>query len=493
MLVGWWFARHGQAQKTVYIMLILFLMGPTGFGGVGIKGFGVFYNIPLLVLSIIFVSLLSKPEKQQMLIATIVVVWSGFILFQYLFDATIRTPIPPLVQGIGPGALASTVIFYIILILQFYRLSVPNKILMAFLTGLQAAHQALMSFMGNRLVTYMPYPAFVQFMEEFQFILYFLIGAITLAMLFITRTISNPLTHLTATAVHVKEGNLQVRADLTTIDEIGELAKVFNQVIARLSAALDGLEQTVEERTRELNIAVKELKRVDELKNQFLASVSHELRTPLNAIINYVAMVADGMMGDVNSEQKELLDGAVKSSRHLLHLINDVLDISKIQAGKLTLYIEHNINLRTEIESSVNMASAMIMGKPLEIVTDIAHDLPLISVDKRRVRQILLNLLSNAIKFTDDGTVTLRASLVQQEIIISVADTGPGIAESAHKIIFEPFIQTENGVKHEGTGLGLPISRTLAHMHGGRLWMESEPGHGAVFYLALPLQRSDAK
>ena len=111
MLVGWWLARRGQAQKTVYIMLILFLIGPTGLGGIGVQGFGVFYNIPLLVLSIIFVSLLSKPEKQQRLIVIVVVVWSGFILFQYLFDEIIRTPIPPLMKVIGPGALASTVIF----------------------------------------------------------------------------------------------------------------------------------------------------------------------------------------------------------------------------------------------------------------------------------------------------------------------------------------------------------------------------------------------
>ncbi len=489
MLVGWWFARHGQAQKSVYIMLVLFLIGPTGFGGIGIKGFGVFYNIALLVLSILFVSLLSKPEKQQSLIVIIVMAWSGFILFQYLFDAAIRTPIPPLMKAIGPGAVASTAIFYVILMLQFYRLSVPNKILMAFLTGLQIAHQVVMTYIGNKLVAYLAYPVFVQFMQDFQYLLYFLIGAITLAMLFVTRAISSPLTQLTQTAVRVKEGDLNVRADLTSIDEIGELAKVFNQVIARLGGTLDGLEQTVAERTRELNKAVEELKRVDDLKNQFLASMSHELRTPLNAIINYVAMVADGMMGDVNSEQKELLDGAEKSSRHLLHLINDVLDISKIQAGKLILFMEDNVDIHTEMETSLNIASAMILSKPLQIVKEIPSELPRISADRRRVRQITLNLLSNAIKFTDEGQICLRAKIVDNEVVISVIDSGPGISQDAQAVIFEPFTQTKDGIKLEGTGLGLPISRTLAYLHGGRLWVESEPGKGAAFHFSLPIVR----
>lgn len=489
MLVGWWFAHHGHGQRTVYIMLSLFLIGPTGFGGIGIKGFGIFYNIALLTLSILFVSLLSKPEKQQNLIVVIVMVWSGFILFQYLFDETIRTPIPPLMKAIGPGAVASTAIFYIILILQFYRLSVPNKILMAFLTGLQIAHQVVMAYMGNKLVVYLEYPVFVQFMQDFQYLLYFLIGAITLAMLFVTRAISSPLTHLTKTAVHVKEGDLGVRADLTSIDEIGELAKVFNQVITRLGATLDGLEQTVAERTRELNIAVEELKRVDDLKNQFLANMSHELRTPLNAIINYVAMVADGMMGDVNSEQKELLDGAEKSSRHLLHLINDVLDISKIQAGKLILFVEDNVDVHAEMETSLNIASAMILSKPLQIVKEIPIDLPRISADRRRIRQITLNLLSNAIKFTDKGWISLRARVVENEVIISVGDSGPGISQDAQAAIFEPFTQTKDGIKLEGTGLGLPISRTLTYLHGGRMWVESELGKGAAFHFSLPIVR----
>ena len=489
MLVGWWLARHGQAQKTLYIMLVLFLLGPTGFGGIGIKGFGELYNIPLLVLTIIFVSLLSRPKEQQRLITASVVLWSGFILFQYVFDARLRTPIPPLMEGIAPGAFASTVIFYIILLLQFYRLSVPNKILMAFLTGLQIAHQAVVIYLGRALVAYMPLTAFYDFMSELLFVLYFLIGVITLAMLFVTRAISTPLTQLTNTAVRVKEGNLQVRAELATIDEIGELAKVFNQVIARLSATLDGLEQTVETRTHELNVAVEELKRVDDLKNQFLASMSHELRTPLNAIINYVAMVADGMMGDVNAEQKELLEGAVKSSRHLLHLINDVLDISKIQAGKLVLYMEEDVNLHTEIDASLSIASAMILSKPLEIAKDVDESLPIIAGDKRRIRQILLNLLSNAIKFTDHGTIRLSAKQVGAEILITVTDSGPGVADDARDIIFEPFIQTKSGIKLEGTGLGLPISRSLAHLHGGRLWVESQPGHGATFYFSLPIHR----
>lgn len=651
MGVSWWLARHGKAQQAVYIMLILFLVGPTGLGSIGIREFSDFYNVPLLVLSILFVSLLSKREEQQTLNIAVILVWSLYILLQYLLADDIQRTIPPLMAAITPGAILSTIMFYAILILQFYRLSVSNKILLSSLTAFHFFHQVILLYLQNILAKYLTSFALDYFMDEFRFILYFLIGSMTLVLLIVTRVISNPLTKLTDTVVRINENNLKLRADLTSIDEFGELSKVFNQIIARLGETLDGLEQQVEERTRDLNVASQvskqitqvlnleellpklveetkqgfnlyfssvylfdfesrqlllaagsgeagnrmkkegkaydiearpsmvaqaardrravvigdvrepgttfnpnpylpdtrsavtipmmiqdelvgvlglqsttlnefssqedvriltslaeqiavavrnaqlyenqvrvadELKRLDNLKNQFLASMSHELRTPLNAIINYVAMVSDGMMGEINAEQKELLDGAVKSSRHLLHLINDLLDISKIQAGKLALYVEDDVNVHNELEASLNIASAMILDKPLRIVMEIESDLPLIFGDKRRIRQIVLNLLSNAIKFTDGGTITLQAKRSGDEVIISVIDSGPGIPHAAQSLIFEPFTQTEDGIKLEGTGLGLPISRTLAQLHGGRLWVESEPGSGAAFHFALP-------
>ena len=235
-----------------------------------------------------------------------------------------------------------------------------------------------------------------------------------------------------------------------------------------------------------------ELRRSDLMKNQFLSSVSHELRTPLNAIINFVEMVALGLVGPVTEEQKELLNSSLESSTHLLQLINDILDISKIQAGKLTLFIEQDVNLYSVLNTAIETVQSMFNEKQVELVQDIDDNLPLISGDKRRIHQVLLNLLSNAIKFTNEGTVTLSVKLEKTEVIVAVIDTGVGISPEAQSEIFEPFIQTTDGVKLEqGTGLGLPISLSLVQAHGGELWMESQPGEGSAFYFSLPV--SDKK
>jgi len=233
----------------------------------------------------------------------------------------------------------------------------------------------------------------------------------------------------------------------------------------------------------------EELKRVDEMKSQFLSSMSHELRTPLNAIINFVDMVATGLIGPINKEQEDLLKQSLNSSRHLLYLINDVLDISKIQAGKLTLYVEQGVDLEQEIDGVVAMVSGMQKERPnVEFVLDIDRDLPKISCDRRRVRQVLLNLLTNAFKFTPKGSVTLSAKNMGEAVQFAVLDTGPGISEELQERIFEPFEQTVDGVKQvEGTGLGLPISRSLVEAHGGKLWVESTPGEGSAFYFLLKL------
>jgi len=232
----------------------------------------------------------------------------------------------------------------------------------------------------------------------------------------------------------------------------------------------------------------EELRQADQMKSQFLASMSHELRTPMNAIINFTEMVALGMMGPVNDKQIDLLNQSLESSRHLLNLINDVLDISKIQAGKLTLFVEDDVNLRQELKTVAGMVEPFLRNKPVKLIEDIDDDLPRIAGDKRRIRQILLNLLSNAAKFTDAGSVTLSAKNHGDRVLFAVIDTGPGIPSEMHKLIFEPFIQTSNGVKHaEGTGLGLPITRSLVEAHSGKLWLESEPGAGTAFYLTLPV------
>lgn len=232
----------------------------------------------------------------------------------------------------------------------------------------------------------------------------------------------------------------------------------------------------------------QELIKADQIKSQFLASMSHELRTPLNAIINFTEMVSLGMMGPVNEDQTGLLNQSLESSQHLLHLINDVLDISKIQAGQLALFIENKVDLQTELASAMSMVEPLIKTKPVKFVKDIDEELPLLSADKRRIRQIILNLLTNAAKFTDEGSITLSVKKHEDHVLLVVADTGSGIPKEMQSVIFEPFLQTEDGLKHaEGTGLGLPITKSLVEAHGGKLWLESEPGDGAVFYVKLPV------
>ena len=231
-----------------------------------------------------------------------------------------------------------------------------------------------------------------------------------------------------------------------------------------------------------------ELRRSDLMKNQFLSSVSHELRTPLNAIINFVEMVALELVGPVTEEQKELLNNSLNSSTHLLQLINDILDISKIQAGMLTLFIEQDVDLYSVLNTVTETVQPMFKEKQVKLIQDIDNNLPLISGDKRRIHQVLLNLLSNAIKFTNEGTVTLSVKIEKTEVVFAVIDTGVGISPEAHSAIFEPFVQTMDGIKLEqGTGLGLPISLSLVQAHGGELWMESQPGEGSAFYFSLPI------
>jgi len=246
---------------------------------------------------------------------------------------------------------------------------------------------------------------------------------------------------------------------------------------------------------RQQERVAEELERTDLMKSQFLASMSHELRTPLNSIINFTQLIAMGVAGPVTEEQMTMLNTSLNSSRHLLQLINDVLDISKIQAGKLSLYIEKDVNLNDEIKAVVDIAEPLLqkqnatLEQPIQFIQDIDRDLPLIACDRRRVRQVLLNLLSNAIKFTEQGSITLSVKNRGEEFIFAVMDTGPGIYQEMQARIFEPFIQATDSIKYtQGTGLGLPISRNLVQAHGGDLWVESKIGEGTTFFFTLPFR-----
>lgn len=304
--------------------------------------------------------------------------------------------------------------------------------------------------------------------------------AISTIYIAIHRTTIRPLNQLKAIAQTMTSGQYDERAPVTSHDEVGQLAIAFNEMAT-----------SIQQREISLKEAREQAEQADRVKSMFLANVSHELRTPLNAIINLTKFVALGMYGDVNDEQKETLHKVEASGKHLLNLINNVLDISKIESGSLELFVEDGVNIEEIIRLAIETAKGLLIQKPVVIRSDIAPDLPLMTGDQQRIRQIVLNLLSNACKFTDEGEIVVRADCQNGEVTICVRDTGPGIDPKEQDIIFQVFRQAKAGVrKAEGTGLGLPISRRLAEAHGGRLWVNSVPGEGASFYIALPVESS---
>lgn len=266
-------------------------------------------------------------------------------------------------------------------------------------------------------------------------------------------------------------------------DRIGRL-ETANQLLRESEARL---EQRVVERTKELAIALERAEQADHLKSAFLASISHELRTPLNAIINFTQFVSTGLYGEVNNRQVEALEKSTSSARHLLMLINDVLDISKIEAGRMDLEIEEVTDLYPEIEDVIAITRTMLVGKSVELRVDIEDEMPPLNVDRRRIRQCLLNLTSNAAKFTELGYIELSAWHANGCFLFSVEDTGPGVPKPEQDVIFLPFRQLKrDAAKPAGTGLGLAITRMLVEAHGGRIWLEPSRGAGSIFYIELP-------
>jgi len=179
----------------------------------------------------------------------------------------------------------------------------------------------------------------------------------------------------------------------------------------------------------------------------------------------------------------------VGSGKHLLNLINDVLDLSKIESGSLNLFVENDVDLSTICQTVVSTAKSLIAEKPVTIRANVAPDLPLIVGDRQRLLQVLLNIVANASKFTKSGSIEITAARQGDEILMSVTDTGPGIPREDWGLVFEPFKQTESGIRQGGgTGLGMPISKNLVESHGGRLWLDSTLGKGTTFYVALPIK-----
>jgi signal transduction histidine kinase len=321
----------------------------------------------------------------------------------------------------------------------------------------------------------------------------FLLLAVATSVL-LARRLVRPIESIQTAAARIGSGAFDQRIEVTSNDELGALAEEFNVMAARLQDSYAGLEQKVEERTRELATALKELdeksrelEAASQHKSEFLANMSHELRTPLNAIIGFSQVLCEEMFGEVNEKQAEYLDDILSSANHLLSLINDILDLSKVEAGQVELEVAP-FSLQDALERGVVMVRerATKDGVRVALASDPAVDL--VEGDERRVMQVIFNLLSNAVKFTPPGgAVDLCAFQVNGEVRVSVTDTGPGLAPEDHERIFEEFQQTEIGVEQrEGTGLGLALSRRLVELHGGRIWVESELGKGSTFVFTLP-------
>jgi GAF domain-containing protein len=238
----------------------------------------------------------------------------------------------------------------------------------------------------------------------------------------------------------------------------------------------------IEEKGRELEVASKH-------KSQFLANMSHELRTPLNAILGYSELILDSIYGEPTDKMRAVLERLQANGRHLLGLINDVLDLSKIEAGQLTLSLD-DYSLSDVVHGVVSAVEPLAAEKRLTFKAELAPDLPTGRGDGRRLSQVLLNLVGNAIKFTDKGEVAIRASATNGAFTVAVCDTGPGIAVADQSKIFEEFQQADSSItrKKGGTGLGLSIAKRIIEMHGGRIWVESEHGKGSIFYFTVPVR-----
>jgi signal transduction histidine kinase len=272
-------------------------------------------------------------------------------------------------------------------------------------------------------------------------------------------------------------------------DENGRVTEILStgSDITKLVKA----EQELRETMAELDRAKERAESADRLKSAFLATMSHELRTPLNSIIGFTGILIQGLVGPLSEEQEKQLNMVYNSAKHLLELINDVLDLSKIEADQLTVTREP-FDLPASIEKCIKSAHPAADKKGLDLSAAIAPEIGAVLSDRRRVEQILLNLISNAIKFTEQGFVRIHGEIRNQHIVIAVQDSGIGIKQEDLPILFNAFRQIETGItrRYDGTGLGLSICKKLAHLLGGDIKVASEWGVGSTFSLHLP--RSEA-
>jgi signal transduction histidine kinase len=297
-------------------------------------------------------------------------------------------------------------------------------------------------------------------------------GAIVLALslgFLLSWSLIGPIQRIDSRLRAIASGDFSGHVDVPNRDELGALGANVN----RMNDELDRLYRELEAASRH--------------KSEFLANMSHELRTPLNAIIGFSQVLREQMFGEVNDKQAEYLDDIISSGNHLLSLINDILDLSKVEAGQVELEVAP-FSLRDALERGVVMVRERANESGVRIALATDPEVDVVEGDERRIKQVIFNLLSNGVKFTPaGGAVDVRAVHVNGEVRVSVTDTGPGIASEDHERIFEKFQQTDAGIEQrEGTGLGLALSKRLIEFHGGRLWVESALGKGSTFVFTLP-------
>jgi len=301
-------------------------------------------------------------------------------------------------------------------------------------------------------------------------------GAIALALVLgfvLSWSLIGPIKRIDSRLAAIASGDFSEHVDVVNRDELGALAANVNRMNDKLRRLY------------------KELETASRHKSEFLANMSHELRTPLNAIIGFSQVLRERMFGEVNEKQAEYLDDIRSSGNHLLSLINDVLDLSKVEAGQVELEVAP-FSLRDALESGVVMVRERATRDGVQVALSADPQVDVVEGDERRIRQVIFNLLSNAVKFTPTGgRVDVASARRDGEVRVSVVDTGPGIAPEDLERVFEEFQQTELGAaQREGTGLGLALSRKLIDLHGGRIWAQSEVGKGSTFVFTLPLESS---
>jgi len=308
-------------------------------------------------------------------------------------------------------------------------------------------------------------------------------GSVVLALLLglvLSGSLIAPLRRTEARLGEIAAGDFSGHVEVPNRDEIGALASNVN----RMNDELGRLYRELEAANRELELASRH-------KSDFLANMSHELRTPLNAIIGFSEVLHEQMFGELNEQQLSYVDDILQAGRHLLSLINEVLDLAKIEAGRMELDIGP-VSISDVLRSGVTLESERASHGGITLGLSIEPAEITAEADERRVRQVVFNLLSNAIKFTPpEGRVDVSAQLRDGLVEVAVADTGRGIAAEDLERIFEEFEQGRNGagVTVEGTGLGLPLSRRIVELHGGRLWVESIVGVGSTFRFTLPVRQ----